>query len=445
MRLTGADRWRLDPGEVTTWRAEALHGGSLWPAPLTLNQRNHVQAALRTGRATWLAATVTVPGEPSVDEVERAFRRVLRRHPALRTEVLSGQDGRLGGGTIEAEALELLPEPSWTEGDPRKAAARLAALCDERCAPGQVPSVMPAMIRGPGRTTLVLAFDHQHGDAISVALLAAELDEELRHAAEVRPRQQTHLAYEPPADPDDPDTRAALDAWERQLAAVGHQTPTFPLPLGLGAGQWAPQATVVETLATGAEIAGVGARGRALGASTFGVVLAALAAAVQDLKWFRPEVERAPLYLLLPVSTRREQDRDAVGWFTTSVPVVLPVRRPEPPGVVSRDRVDEAASQLRLARRMATVPLGDALDSLSTPLRWTHSDLFTVSYVDYTRLPGSDRICAQHVSAATESDDVQLWLARTRDGLALRARIPDTVLARTSLTALVRAWRHRLC
>jgi len=35
-----------------------------------------------------------------------------------------------------------------------------------------------------------------------------------------------------------------------------------------------------------------------------------------------------------------------------------------------------------------------------------------------------------HISRATPVDDVQLWFARTDDGLALRTRFPDTPIGR---------------
>ena len=48
-------------------------------------------------------------------------------------------------------------------------------------------------------------------------------------------------------------------------------------------------------------------------------------------------------------------------------------------------------------------------------------------------MPGAAQhrdIAAQHISDVAEADDVQFWISRTDDGLALRVRYPDTVRAR---------------
>ena len=44
----------------------------------------------------------------------------------------------------------------------------------------------------------------------------------------------------------------------------------------------------------------------------------------------------------------------------------------------------------------------------------------------------------------TRADDLQMWLSRTQEGLALRVRLPGTPQARRVVTALHDGWRAEL-
>lgn len=62
-----------------------------------------------------------------------------------------------------------------------------------------------------------------------------------------------------------------------------------------------------------------------------------------------------------------------------------------------------------------------------------------ISYIDYRGLPGAkaeDRN-AHHISNVTTADDAQFWISRTADGLSLRSRFPDTVLAHAVVGSFV--------
>ena len=51
---------------------------------------------------------------------------------------------------------------------------------------------------------------------------------------------------------------------------------------------------------------------------------------------------------------------------------------------------------------------------------------------------------AHHVSAATRADDLQVWVSRTDDGIAVRARMPRTDVAVETIDALLDRWAQRL-
>ncbi|MBA8809584.1 hypothetical protein [Promicromonospora sukumoe] len=251
--------------------------------------------------------------------------------------------------------------------------------------------------------------------------------------------------------PDDP----RLAAWHGFLRERGWALPTFPLPLGVPEGERAPQRTVVRPLADAATADAVAARARAAGASTSAAVLVTLAGAVADLGG--PGV----LHTLLPVHTRADDAaRRSVGWHTTTVPLRVdpgvgpagaPARAWARPAHTARHDADTAlaatAKALRAARELAAVPLEQVVGTLPSPLRFPRTDIFQVSYLDYRRLPGHAASAgrgAHHVSAATRADDLQVWVSRTDDGIAVRARMPRTPEAVTTVDAVLDRWSERL-
>jgi hypothetical protein len=102
---------------------------------------------------------------------------------------------------------------------------------------------------------------------------------------------------------------------------------------------------------------------------------------------------------------------------------------------------------VRAARELSAVPLEQVVESLPSPLRFPRVDIFQVSNLDYRRLPGHAASAgrrAHHVSAATRADDLQLWVSRTDDGVAVRARMPRTALAVETIDVLLARWAERL-
>lgn len=377
----------------------------------------------------------------------------------------------------------------------------LVAELGRRCAPFGYPAFLPAAISRADRSTIVLGMDHLHTDAWSTTVVVEDLatryaDHARRAAARpVRalaavaavgaapaaglpdgsPVPGRTLAPDYPSaaagtpvpvrtpTPDDAPARVTgpgrvadddprLAAWHGFLRDLDWALPTFPLPLGVPDGVRLPQRTVVRPLADAATADAVAARARAAGASTSAAVLATLAGAVADLGG------PATLETLLPVHTRTDAAaRRAVGWHTTTVPLRIdsgaghpatPTRAWAGPGGDARDTVLAATGKaLRAARELAEVPLEQVVGSLPVPLRFLRRDIFQVSYLDYRRLPGHTAAAgrrAHHVSAATRADDLQVWVSRTDDGVAVRARMPRTRTATETVDALLDRWAGRL-
>jgi hypothetical protein len=445
MLVTTADLWEPQPGTLLRWDLSAPARGA--PAELSLNQRNHLAGAMAGAPTVWLAAAFDVDGPIEPVALSRTWRAFLARHGSLQLEVVAGSDGvqarRHHPGTL-TWSVTSVGHTSTVE----ETRAALHAALDERCVPFAYPAFLPAAISRPGRSTIVLGMDHLHCDAHSVAVAVEELAH--LYAAFTEDGEEPSLpavgsfleaveqGYDGPAwvDPDTP----LLSGWGEYLAGRGHRLPTFPLPLGLERGERAAQATAVAPLADTDLMDRIGARARNSGASTYAAVLAALATAVSDLGG------GDRLDTMAPVSTRAAPAPHdsaltrSIGWYTTTVPLTVPAS-------LTDLGLAEAGDAVRHGVRLGSVPLDQVLGSLTEPLVQTRSDVFVVSWVDYRHVPGGsahlDRD-AQHISASTLADDVQIWFSRTHTGLAVRVRYPDTVVAASSIESLLDRLRHTL-
>ncbi|GAA4700975.1 Condensation domain [Promicromonospora umidemergens] len=486
MRVVSADLWEPAPGQVLTWDVTPGVGLAPAAAPITFNQRNHLLGARGGEPSVWITAAFDVDGPVDPEVLETAFRELVARCPGLGVEAVRGPLDRAGGvgGTDRAGGIGLVRhDPArlvWQRHDGpvtrtvEDTREHLVAELGRRCAPFGYPAFLPAAISRPDRSTIVLGMDHLHTDAWSTAVVVDDLaglytQRARRGAADpvvatAAPAAAGLVASAapaangpagPPAEPklvsaDDP----RLATWHGFLRDHGWALPTFPLSLGTPDGERVPQRTVVRSLADAATADAVAVRAAAAGASTSAAVLATFARAVADLGG--PTV----LETLLPVHTRTDEAaRGSVGWHTTTVPLRIEVDTPvevgpwaapdtrDGAGTVTDLALAATGKALRAARELSAVPLEQVLGTLPRALRLPRVDIFQVSYLDYRRLPGHPAAAgrrAHHVSAATWADDLQVWVSRTDDGVAVRARMPRTPTAVGTIDALLDRWAARL-
>ncbi|MFJ3406527.1 hypothetical protein [Promicromonospora sp. NPDC090134] len=501
MRVLSADLWEPAPGRVVTWDVTPGVGRRPAAAAPTWNQRNHLLGAGSGEPSVWITAAFDVDGPIDPGALEAAFRDLVADHPGLRVEaVRRPAPEQVGLVRHDPDGLVWRRHDGPVTRTVAETREHLATELTRRCAPFGYPAFLPAAISRPGRSTIVLGMDHLHTDAWSTTVVIDELA--ARYAERTGGRSDTggtgraagpgraaglpavaaaeiiadpvsadravlasgadrapagppsgDTAGPPPVGADDP----RLATWHGFLRDRGWALPTFPLPLGVPDGERVPQRTVVRPLADAATADAVAARARAAGASTSAAVLVTLAGAVADLGG------PAVLETLLPVHTRDDAAaRGAVGWHTTTVPLridsgagdtpagVRPWAVPAGPAV--RPAVPDTAlaatgKALRAARELAAVPLEQVVTSLPQPLRFPRTDIFQVSYLDYRRLPGHAAAAgrrAHHVSAATRADDLQVWVSRTEDGIAVRARMPRTPTAADTVDAVLDRWSDLL-
>jgi hypothetical protein len=426
--ITAADRWSVRPGRVLSWEVTADAAAPVRPAPLSVNQVNHLGGA--AGEPTiWLAASFEIEGPVDEKALRAAYLDLIARHSTLQCAVHQEDDGWKAVRHDPRRIVCTAREPFVTVST-EDTTARLRELLDHGCTPESYPAFALAAVSRVDTSTVVCGFDHLHVDAHSIAIVVRDM-----YGLYLRHRGGNHelpvpgcfvsraaeWAAEPRLSPEEP----RLRVWQQFFDAVDYRLPPFPLPLGLDEGERAEQRTEVRLLADPELAAEAGRTAQYSGTTTYGAVLTTLARALRNLGG------PAEIPVLMPVQTRQAEDENTVGWFTTTVPVR------------AHTEITRTAINLDQARVLATLPLDQVLASLPRPLRWERRDLFMISYVDYRRLPGAcDLVAVQphHVSATAPTDEVQIWVARTFSGLAVRVRHPATREAGEIVTRLIQDW-----
>ncbi|MBE7160743.1 MAG: peptide synthase [Williamsia herbipolensis] len=434
MRVTTIDRYAPRPGPIVRWRIDLTDAPwTTSSVPPSFNQRFHLAGARTAppGQTVFLAAAFDVDGPVDHKALERSFTALVDRHDTLRCGFVARDDDSGGVEIVrrvhDVSRMRLRPDPpveTATTDDAREALRRLLA---DACAPLGEPDHLFAAIDRLDRSTILCAFDHAHTDAWSIAVVVDDLRmlyEGFRaepgafHPARLGPAGSflAHCAEEAEDDRDHA-TLPAMAQWRAFFARHRNTPPSFPADLGLRPGETAPQAVDLRRLADAPTADRIDDACRSLGGSTFAGVLAAMAHAARDTGL------GDELSLLFPMHTRRTARREtAVGWFTTNAP--LTVRA----GDDLAATVAATGADLRAAVGLGAVPIGAVVEAVGG-LTFVRSDVFMVSYVDYRRLPGAAHLAdldAHHISNVTRADDVQIWISRTDEGLALRTRHPDT-------------------
>ncbi|MFC6010651.1 condensation domain-containing protein [Nocardia lasii] len=424
MHVTTVDHYLPEPGTFMHWTVPTEPTGVASPIPPSFNQLVHLSGA--ESGSIWLAAAFDVPGALDRARLAAAYRALIARHGTLRSSFTATPSGPRR--VLHPTPPHLEPQPDQPHTCATTLRETLRRHSDIACAPFAERSYLLAAIDRPHTATIVCAFDHAHVDAYSIAIVIEDL-------------RQLYLGVTPellsptgsfvdfcatPVEfgPDDP----RLAGWRAFFGDQGVTPPTFPLDLGLAPGQRAPQAVELRHLLSAEDTDSYESFCRTQQAGLFAGTLAALAHSVDAIGG------GDRLRLLFPLHTRREpQWHHAVGWFTANAPVTVTVT-PE-----LADTIHAAQSAVRAAIDLGTVPLAETLHALGG-LRPHHADIFMASYVDYRRLPGAAHhraINATHISNTGSADDVQLWLSRSDNGLALRARSPSTPTAHEVVGALL--------
>lgn len=438
MHVTTIDRFHPAGGTFYRWSVNSSASTAVVSSvPPSFNQSFHLASAggVDDAPSTWLAASFEVDGTIDLKAMEQAYVLLIARHGTLHSG-FTREDGAIvrrlhDPATLTLDAIE--PEHGLDSTQMRR---RLWDALNAACPMLGPPSYLLAAIDRPGRSTIICGFDHAHVDAFSMAIVIDDLHQLylgcLREPGGFCPRRlpQAGSFVDYCADEADDDrdyrTHPAMAQWIEFFDRHENTPPSFPLDLGLAAGEQAHQAVDVRQVLDRSGLAAFELICREQESSVFAGVLAAIAHAANNLGAGRE------MPMLFPMHTRRSRLwQNAVGWFTTNAPLTVRV------GDGLRDTMTSTGPALRSAVALGEIPVPHVLEAIGG-LNLTHSDIFMVSYIDYRRLPGAAshaEIDAHHISNVTTADDAQFWVSRTDDGLALRSRYPDTPVAHAQLTA----------
>lgn len=403
----------------------------------TLNQRLHV--ASTGGRGSWRAVVFERPGRVDLAAWSRAVIAFVARHEAVRSELLVGLDSQISSRLHYDATVQVRREEHDLSGDAESRRHRLDAIIAEACRPSSWPASWFGVIERGDSSTFIAAFDRSLVDQVSLGVAMRDLH--AMYGAELRPTQgsarlpvvgsHVDAAVEEEVAPFDPDS-IEVSYWHDFLDRFDGCVPQSQFDTGLEPGQHALAVTSEHLLISPGQLSWlIASLGRRASAPT--VVLAAAALA------HRRAGSATGLTTLLQVDTRRLPEwEQAIGWFTTYVPLEIEA------AATLRETLPRADLAWMLADSMGWVSVTRVLASAPGDVRWPHGDLNTVTWSDRRAIPGSDLV---EVASATvlrqeaPADDFQLDFVRTREGVLVRCRRPDTQEAHESFDGWLKELR----
>ncbi|MEU2441696.1 condensation domain-containing protein [Streptomyces rubradiris] len=439
------DIWDLEvtAGQLTVWRPTAgpPHSSDWMPdaRPASYLQEAHLSEALNSatsGRGpSWLATAFELPGRLDEYALCKAFTDWINRHEVLRSRLEPYADGDLLGmyrSTVRPGAVGLVRTEHGHFDDPRVLSARLEAVLDGHTDPLAWPSFVFLTVRHPDSTTVCVGLDHHNVDGYAVLLIAHEIRELYDAALDDRRARLTEVgSYLDFAGPERQDAarlhgdHEAVRQWRECVAEGGGRLPEFVLPVVDGdAPAPVPQTGGLDWLLDAEGARAFEAVCRRGGGDFFSGLLACHALAGQRLSG------QESFRTVTPFHTRGERRfHRSLGWYVGIAPVSVAVRG----GDGFEQVLKESGEALRRARPLACAPLARLTELLGLPLE----PRFMVSYMDIRSLPGAGRWTEWNATALRSRrihpHEVYLWLMRTREGVYVSHRHPDSGPARTAV------------
>ncbi len=436
MQVTSITEYAPRPGALVEFSAAVLGAPEPSPIPPSFNQSFHLGDLADVDRV-WIAAAFDVPGNLDADALGWAFAQLIDRHDTLRSSFVPTPTG-IERMLYRPGAIEITPAAESTVSSTAQLRDDIRTRLEKTCAAARFPSYSCFGIDRRDSSTVLCAFDHANVDAMSIAVVIDEMhtlyDAYRRCAEEPNPdlppvggfvEYCRNEATEPLVAPTD----ERMVRWSDFLTECGGTTPRFPFDLGIVDGGTASQATTIDRLLDATQTIEFEQLCARSGAGMFSGVVAAIGQACAGIGG--PE----HVSFLFPLHTRhRAQFARALGWFTTNAPITVHVEND------LHDTITAAHNAFRAALPLSTVPIPQVLANLGDSFTLSRQDVFMVSYIDYTRIDGHEHFeesNAHHISNATVSDDAQFWISRTTSGLAIRARFPDTAVARSVMISFI--------
>ncbi|RZS44746.1 condensation domain-containing protein [Herbihabitans rhizosphaerae] len=410
------------PGTLTLWRPVAARASS-WAdderAPAHAHEA-HLRAASGAG-PTWVGSSFRL-GKASQDEIAEVLRRWVARHETLRSLLRVERDGQWCRWTLPGSGVRVRAIGPRRIYDGEAVRRRIEAFFDRATPPDAWPNTAFATVADAEGVTVYFAGDHGHLDGYSVLVVASEVRALLANLRDpsvpVPAPSASYLDF-------GPDERAGVEGlaaehdtvlrWREFLDSTGGTCPGFPGRLNATAE--VRQGNDYRWLLDGDQADAFGAAARDAGVTTPAGLLTCLGLAVRE------HTGRAETAVLTLAHTRTNPRwHSSFGWFVG----VSPLRFTLAPGAGFAGAARDVAVALDRYAGMASVPVPVVERLLGASIR----PRFVVSYMDIRRMPGADEwaACDNRMlrSGVTASDEVYVWITRSRRGLHLSARFPGT-------------------
>nr|WP_272923760.1 condensation domain-containing protein [Streptomyces sp. SID3343] len=429
--------WRptAGPPDTRDWIPDAR--------PASYLQEGHLSDALNSassGRGpSWLATTFELPGPLDEYALGKALGDWINRHEVLRSRLEPYADGDSLGmyrTTLRPGAVGLVRTEHGHLGDPRELSTRIEEILDENTDPLIWPSFAFLTVRHPDSTTVCVGLDHHNVDGYAILLIAQELRELYGAVLDDRPARLSEVgSYLDFTGPERRDAAGlhseheAVRHWRDFVAEGGGKLPEFVVPV---ADPRQPasvaQAGGLKWLLDSDDARAFELVCRQRGGDFFSGVLACFALSARSLSG------RDGFRTMVPFHTRNErQFHRSLGWYVGIAPVSVAVRG----GDDFEQVMKEAGEALRRARPLACAPLARLAELFGLPLE----PRFMVSYMDIRSLPGAGRWTEWKATALRSRrihpHEVYLWIVRTREGVYLSHRFPDSEPGRANVPSYV--------
>ncbi|MEU4311770.1 condensation domain-containing protein [Nocardia sp. NPDC024068] len=450
------DEWQPAPGRVVSWAAtprsrEYAAAAPVHSTPPSHQQEHYLRQAYRHRGAEYRVSglclvTAEVPTVLDRDAMTRAVNEFLFRHDTFRSWFSQAADGTVHRHLLEPGQIDFAPVD---HGRIDSAESIRDLVQRQTPRPPQWDCFTFWAIEHGESTTVYLAVDHLHTDGVGQHISCFELAcLYAKHAWDQAPplpapasyieycaRERAASAQLTQASPD-------VATWLRLLRGNDGELPSFPLDLGIRAGDTHRSAHRTVALFGEDEAARFEKLCRDHGGEFAGGVFAAAALAEREL------ADSDYYFGITPLNTRSTfEEMTSIGWYVALVPVAFPIgiRASFERMVARAQRAYENGMRLKSATIHRVLELAPTGSGIEVAPDWSNP---MISYVDARDFAGSeffDFARGGLYGNRAASEEALIWINRLPAETTISVIYPDNPVAHASvdryLTALATIFR----
>lgn len=438
------DEWNPTPGRVVSWVASAesvarAAEAPVHPVPPSHQQENYLRAAHRHAGADFrfsglCLVTAEVPTALDRDAMTRAVNEFLLRHDTFLSWFSIDETGAVLRRMVDPDVVDFVPVE---HGHIDNVEAIRELVQKQTPPPSQWDCFTFGTIEHDGSTTIYIAVDHLHTDAVAQHISCYELSylyaKQAWDDTPFMPAPASYLDYCARERAESARLTLAspgVQTWIQLLRGNGGELPSFPLELGIRADGYTRSAHRTISIFGEDDATRFEQLCRDNGGEFTGGVFAAAALAERQL------VDSDYYFGITPINTRSSiREMTSVGWYVALVPVAFPIglRATFAKTVARAQRAYEKGMSLKsvsIHRVFELVPPGSGI---SVEPGWSNP---MISYVDARDFEGSELFDFARgglYGNRAASEEVLIWINRLPDETTLSVIYPDTPVAHDSV------------